>query len=64
MLPGEKEIMKFTRAQGANFHCQPLGRQLTDTQMLDWLQDHLPVQYGGTPGRPTQWSPTEKNDRS
>ena len=45
MLPDEKEIIKFTRAQGANFHCQPLGRQLTDTLMLDWLQDHLPAQY-------------------
>ena len=31
-----------TQAQGANFHCQPTGRQLTHTQMLDWLADHLP----------------------
>jgi hypothetical protein len=45
MLPGEKAIIKFTRAEGANFHCQPLGRRLTNTLMLDWLQDHLPVQY-------------------
>jgi hypothetical protein len=45
MLPNEKEILKFTRAQGANFHCQPLGRQITNTLMLDWLQEHLPAQY-------------------
>jgi len=45
LLPNEKEILKFTRAQGANFHCQPLGRQLTNTLMLDWLQEHLPAQY-------------------
>ncbi len=43
LLPGEKEILKFTQAQGANFHCQPTGRQLTCTQMLDWLADHLPA---------------------
>ena len=45
LLPKEKEILRFTRAQGANFHCQPLDRQLTNTLMLDWLQDHLPAQY-------------------
>jgi len=42
LLPGEKAIIGFTRAQGANFHGQPTGRQLTHTQMLDWLADHLP----------------------
>lgn len=42
LLPGEKEILRFTVAQGANFHCQPTGRQLTHTQMLDWLAGHLP----------------------
>ena len=42
LLPGEKEIIGFTQAQGANFHCQPTGRQLTHIQMLDWLADHLP----------------------
>jgi len=44
LLPGEKQIIGFTQAQGANFHCQPTGRQLTHTQMLDWLADHLPSQ--------------------
>jgi hypothetical protein len=44
LLPGEKEILEFTQAQGANFHCQPTGRRLTHTQMLDWLADHLPSQ--------------------
>jgi hypothetical protein len=42
LLPGEKEIIEFTQADGANFHCQPTGRRLTHTQMLDWLADHLP----------------------
>ena len=43
LLPGEKEIIEFPQAQGANFHCQPTGRQLTHTQMLDWLTEHLPA---------------------
>jgi hypothetical protein len=34
--------LEFSQAQSANFHCQPTGRQLTHTQMLDWLADHLP----------------------
>jgi hypothetical protein len=42
LLQGQKEIIEFTRAQGANFHCQPTGRQLTHTQMLDWLAGYLP----------------------
>ena len=50
LLPGEKEIIGFTQAQGANFHCQPTGRQLTYTQMLDWLADHLPARH--TKGAP------------
>jgi hypothetical protein len=43
IIPGEKEIIEFTREQGANFHCQPLGRHLTATLMLDWLADHVPA---------------------
>ena len=43
LLPGEKKIIEFTQEQGANFPCQPTGRQLTHTQMLDWLADHLPA---------------------
>jgi hypothetical protein len=43
LLPTQKEIIGFTQAQGANFHCQPTARQLTHTQMLDWLADHLPA---------------------
>ena len=55
LLPGEKQIIGFTQAQGANFHCQPTGRQLTHTQMLDWLADHLPARQGSgcLPGQTT-----------
>jgi hypothetical protein len=55
LLPAEKRIIEFTQAQGANFHCQPTGRQLTHTQMLDWLAEHLPVREAAdvSPARPT-----------
>jgi hypothetical protein len=43
LLTGEKAIIGFAQNEGANFHCQPTGRQLTHTQMLDFLADHLPV---------------------
>jgi hypothetical protein len=49
LLPGNKAILEFTQAQGANFHCQPAGRQLTQTQMLDFLAGHLPGSGAGGP---------------
>jgi hypothetical protein len=48
LLPGEKKIITFAQAEGANFHCQPTGRRLTHTQMLDWLADHLPAKASST----------------
>ncbi|WP_203423171.1 alpha/beta fold hydrolase [Sinorhizobium sp. BG8] len=41
MLPGEKMLSAFTAAEGANFHCQPLARTLTEQRMFDWLDDVL-----------------------
>ena len=46
-LTGEKEILEFTAEQGANWHCQPMGRQLTNIQMLDWLADHVAPHLAG-----------------
>ena len=40
-LTGEKQLLDFTAEQGANWHCQPMGRQLTNKLMLDWLADRL-----------------------
>jgi len=34
-------VVPFTAAEGANLHCQPLGRAVTDQRMFDWLDDHL-----------------------
>ena len=41
LLAGKKKIIEFTRAEGANFHCQPMGRVLTHLRMFDWLEDQL-----------------------
>jgi hypothetical protein len=41
MLPGEKMLSTFTSAEGANFHCQPLARTLTEQRMFDWLDEVL-----------------------
>jgi hypothetical protein len=34
-------LIAFTAAEGANYHCQPLGRTLTAQRMFDWLDDQL-----------------------
>ena len=40
-LPGEKVLQEFTAAEGANFHCQPLARSLTQQRAFDWLDGAL-----------------------
>ncbi|WP_426756757.1 alpha/beta hydrolase family protein [Myxococcus sp. Y35] len=40
-LPGEKALARFRREDGANFHCQPLGRTLTDARMFDFFAERL-----------------------
>lgn len=34
---GPTELSRFTAAEGANAHCQPMARQLTDARMFGWL---------------------------
>lgn len=41
MLPGVATLRRFTAAQGANFHCEPMARRLVDQQMFDWMDDRL-----------------------
>lgn len=38
LLPGRTELVAFTAAEGADHHCQPLGRLLTENRMFDWLE--------------------------
>ena len=37
MTPGVSTLVKFTAAEGANFHCEPMARRLVDQRMFDWL---------------------------
>jgi hypothetical protein len=41
LLTAPHEVAPFTRADGANWHCQPLGRRLTALRMFGWLEAHL-----------------------
>lgn len=41
LVQGPATVVPFTAAEGANLHCQPLGRALTDQRMFDWLDDQL-----------------------
>jgi hypothetical protein len=41
MLGERAHRVEFTAAEGANLHCQPLGRALTDERMFSWLASHL-----------------------
>jgi hypothetical protein len=40
-LTGDKELIRFTAAQGANRHCEPLAVGLRDAQVFDWLEGYL-----------------------
>jgi hypothetical protein len=41
LTPGVSTLARFTAAEGANEHCQPLARTITAEAMFDWLDDHL-----------------------
>jgi prolyl oligopeptidase family protein len=34
-------LARFTQAEGASHHCQPLARELTEQRMFDWLDEHI-----------------------
>jgi hypothetical protein len=42
-LPGPKVLARFTKAEGADMHCEPLARALVEQRMYDWLDDTLNV---------------------
>ncbi len=44
MLTGTSStVVDFTAAEGASWHCQPMGRAVTAERMFDWLDDALEV---------------------
>ncbi len=38
-----KTLVRFTREEGANWHCEPKARQLYDQRMFDWLAKVVPA---------------------
>jgi len=40
MVP-DATLQPFTADEGADYHCQPLARLLTDERMFDWLDTRL-----------------------
>jgi hypothetical protein len=40
-LTGDRTILHFSREDGANWHCEPMGRAATEYAMLDFFQDRL-----------------------
>jgi hypothetical protein len=41
LTPDVSEVVKFTEAEGADGHCQPLARTLTHERVFDWLDAKL-----------------------
>ena len=41
LVGGPHEIARFTAADGADEHCQPLAPGLTQARMFSWLTAHL-----------------------
>jgi hypothetical protein len=41
LLPGPRELVRFTAAEGASRHCEPMGLAVRDTRVFDWLDRHL-----------------------
>lgn len=37
----ERQLIRFTRAEGANWHCEPAGQAVRDERVFDWLEDTL-----------------------
>ena len=40
-LPGAKELVRFTLAEGAGRHCEPMAPALRDARVFDWLDRYL-----------------------
>lgn len=41
LTPSVSTLVRFTAAEGADFHVQPLARALTEQRMFDWLDERL-----------------------
>jgi hypothetical protein len=41
LLPGPKELVRFSAAEGAGRHCEPMALALRDARVFDWLDRYL-----------------------
>jgi len=41
LTPTVSTLVRFTAAEGADGHCEPLGRALADARIFDWLDERL-----------------------
>lgn len=41
LLPGPRELVRFTAAEGASRHCEPMGLAVRDARVFDWLDRYL-----------------------
>jgi alpha-beta hydrolase superfamily lysophospholipase len=42
-LPGPKQLVPFSAAEGADRHCEPMARSLLEQRLFDWLDETLDV---------------------
>ncbi|WP_069386068.1 alpha/beta hydrolase family protein [Cellulosimicrobium cellulans] len=47
LAPDVAALVRFTAAEGANQHCQPLARALTEERLFDWLDERLALTPAG-----------------
>jgi Prolyl oligopeptidase family len=40
-LPGPKQLVGFSAAEGADRHCEPMARSLLEQRLFDWLDEAL-----------------------
>ena len=40
-LVPDATLIRFTQADGASYHCQPLARELTEQRMFDWMDEQI-----------------------
>lgn len=46
LVPGAT-LARFTQAEGASYHCQPMARELTEQRMFDWLDERIGAPAAG-----------------
>lgn len=50
LAPDVATLVRFTAAEGASLHCQPLARALTEQRVFDWLDEALAPRPGTDAG--------------